>query len=205
MVTIMNVNGEKTLEKALAAWFISKNFECFYNFPLGGKFPDLIAVKGKELIALEIKSSAGEIPTAMGQCLFFLNDANKAYIVIPKEEEKLLASSVIETLKNQGIGLIIVDSKIKILVEAKEFHKNNISIIEEIKKSVIKEAKIDAKSKIVEILKEHPEGLTTVDIAKYIGMTRQSVTKYVYQLLGEGLIYQKKIGTAKICYLKGIK
>jgi len=200
----MNVNGEK----ALAAWLTSKNFECFYNFPLGGKFPDLIAIKGKELIALEIKSSAGEIPTAMGQCLFFLNDANKAYIVIPKEEEKLLANSVIETLKNQGIGLIIVDSKIKILVEAKEFHKNNISIIEEIKKKIItkeSKVKIDVNSKIVEILKEHPEGLTTVDIAKHIGMTRQSVTKYIYQLLGEGAVYQRKVGTAKICYLKGIK
>jgi len=204
----MSVNEEKTLETALATWFISKNFECFYNFPLGGKFPDLIAIKDKELNAFEIKSSAGEIPTAMGQCLFFLNDANKAYIVIPKEEEKLLANSVIETLKNQGIGLIIVDSKIKILVEAKEFHKNNISIIEEIKKRkiIIKtKIKIDVKNKIVEILKEHPEGLTTVDIAKYTGMTRQSVTKYIYQLLGEGIIYQKKIGTAKICYLKEIK
>ena len=61
------------------------------------------------------------------------------------------------------------------------------------------------REKIIKILKKHPEGLTTVDIAKEIGMTRHSVTKYIYQLLGEGLIFQREIGTAKLCYLKGRK
>lgn len=194
-------------EKTLTNWLANKRYECFHNFPLGGKFPDLIAIKDRDLIAFEFKKHVDEIPTAMGQCLFYLNDANKVFIVIPKEEEKLVASSAIQTLKDQGIGLLSADGAIKILVDAKEFRKNNISIIEEIEKRkvVIKKefkGKNDVKKRVIEILKEHPEGLTTVDISKYIGMSRHSITKYIYQLLGEGSIYQREIGTAKLCYLK---
>jgi predicted transcriptional regulator len=58
------------------------------------------------------------------------------------------------------------------------------------------------KEKIIKILKEHPEGLTTIDIVKIIGISRNTITKYIYQLLGEGLIYQRKVGPAKLCYLK---
>ncbi len=65
--------------------------------------------------------------------------------------------------------------------------------------------KNDVKDRILSILKKHPEGLTIVEIAKYIGMSRHSVTKYVYQLLGEKKIKQRKVGTAKLCYLRGKK
>jgi len=192
------------MEKVLFNWLTSRKYDCFYNFPLGGKFPSLIAVKDKELIAFELKSRAKEITTAMGQCLFYLNDANKVYIVIPEKERELLSSFVIEILKKEGIGLMVNNGSIKILVEAKEFHRNNVSVIEEIKKKsmIAQVKKEDVKELIVDILKEHPEGLTTVDIAKYIGMSRHSVTKYIYQLLGEETIFQKEVGAAKLCYLK---
>lgn len=65
--------------------------------------------------------------------------------------------------------------------------------------------KIDVKDKVLSILKKHPEGLTTVDISNLIGIGRQSLAKYVYQLVGEGIIEQRTIGTAKLCYVKGRK
>jgi biotin operon repressor len=192
-------------EKTLVNWLANRRYECFHDFPLGGKFPDLIAVKDRELIAFELKRHVDEIPTAMGKCLFYLSEANKVFIVIPKEEENLVASSAIQTLKDQGIGLLSADSTIKVLVDAKEFRKNNISVIEEIEKRKDNKElkrKNDVKKRVIEILKEHPEGLTTVDISKYVGMSRHSVTKYIYQLLGEGTIFQREVGTAKLCYLK---
>jgi len=60
----------------------------------------------------------------------------------------------------------------------------------------------NVKERIIKILKKHPEGLTTVEIAEKIGMSRHAVTKYIYQLLGEKKIYQREVGTAKLCYLK---
>ncbi len=65
--------------------------------------------------------------------------------------------------------------------------------------------KNNVRERIIKILRKHPEGLTTVEIADKIGMSRHAVTKYVYQLLGEGSILQREVGTAKLCYLKGKK
>jgi len=60
----------------------------------------------------------------------------------------------------------------------------------------------NVKNKIINILKEHPEGLTTADITKILRISRNTAGKYVYQLLKEEKIYQKEIGNAKLCYLK---
>lgn len=57
------------------------------------------------------------------------------------------------------------------------------------------------RDRVLTILKNHPEGMTIKDISAAIGMTRHAVTKYVYQLLGEKLIRQREIGTAKLCFL----
>jgi predicted transcriptional regulator len=61
------------------------------------------------------------------------------------------------------------------------------------------------KERIIVILRNHPEGLTIIEISKLLDSHRHTITKYIYQLIGEGLIYQRKIGTAKLCYLKDEK
>lgn len=58
------------------------------------------------------------------------------------------------------------------------------------------------KERIVEILGQHSEGLTVVEIAKALGFHRQTVTKYVGQLLKENMISQREIGKARLCYLR---
>jgi DNA-binding IclR family transcriptional regulator len=60
----------------------------------------------------------------------------------------------------------------------------------------------NVKNTIVNVLKKHPEGLTTVDISRLLKISRNTASKYVYQLLGESLIYQREIGTAKLCHLR---
>jgi len=58
------------------------------------------------------------------------------------------------------------------------------------------------KDRIKKVLSEHPEGLPILEIARLVGMHRHTVTKYVYELIGSGVIYQREVGTAKLCYLK---
>jgi predicted transcriptional regulator len=60
----------------------------------------------------------------------------------------------------------------------------------------------EIRNKIIKILKNHPEGLTIIEIAELIGKNRLTVSKYIYGLISEGIIYQRKIGSAKLCYLK---
>jgi DNA-binding IclR family transcriptional regulator len=62
----------------------------------------------------------------------------------------------------------------------------------------------EVRSRIIDILKNHPEGLTLMDIAGIIGMNRVTVSKYVYGLVSEGIIQLRTIGPAKLCCLKVI-
>ena len=52
------------------------------------------------------------------------------------------------------------------------------------------------------VLKKHPEGLTLQKVAVLSGMSRLTATKYIHELMGGGIVYQRKVGIAKLCYLK---
>jgi ribosomal protein S24E len=60
----------------------------------------------------------------------------------------------------------------------------------------------EVNEKILHVLDKHPEGLTIFEIARYVGMHRHTVTKYIYQLIGEGKIFERDVGAAKLCYLR---
>jgi DNA-binding Lrp family transcriptional regulator len=55
---------------------------------------------------------------------------------------------------------------------------------------------------ILKTLNYHPEGLTITSIAIRTKMHRHTVTKYVYELIGSGIIQQRIVGMAKLCYLR---
>ena len=60
----------------------------------------------------------------------------------------------------------------------------------------------NTRDKIVDILKKHPEGLMILDISRLIGVSRVTVSKYIYVLTLEGVVVQRRIGSAKLCFLK---
>jgi len=57
------------------------------------------------------------------------------------------------------------------------------------------------KDKIKKVLTEHPEGLSILEIARLIKAHRHTTTKYVHELIGAGILYQREVGPAKLCYL----
>ncbi|MEM0242939.1 MAG: helix-turn-helix domain-containing protein [Candidatus Aenigmatarchaeota archaeon] len=65
-----------------------------------------------------------------------------------------------------------------------------------------KEKKEDIRRLIIELLRKHPEGLTIQQISNELGFSRITVAKYLHELLGAEIIYQRKVGKAKLCYLK---
>jgi len=58
------------------------------------------------------------------------------------------------------------------------------------------------KKRIIQILREHPEGLTIQDLSNTMKMHRQTVTKYVLWLVGEGVVHRRRIGAITLHYLK---
>lgn len=69
-------------------WLKEQGYEYTWNFKIGTKTPDIIAFKEKEIVMFEIKKHATEISKAVGQCLFYLQNANKAYVILPRKEIK---------------------------------------------------------------------------------------------------------------------
>lgn len=65
-----------------------------------------------------------------------------------------------------------------------------------------KKEKRDIRKEIIELLQQHPEGLTIQQISDALKISRITTAKYVHELLGAEIIYQRKIGKAKLCYLK---
>jgi DNA-binding IclR family transcriptional regulator len=59
------------------------------------------------------------------------------------------------------------------------------------------------RERIIQNLRVHPEGLTIFSLAEFTGISRFTISKYVMVMVAEGLINQRPIGTAKLCYLKG--
>jgi predicted transcriptional regulator len=55
--------------------------------------------------------------------------------------------------------------------------------------------------KIIKTLSKNSQGTTIIDISKEIGFHRNTVSKYVFGLVKEGIVTQRRIGVVSICYL----
>ena len=190
-------------EKNALKRIFSESYEFFNNVSLGGKVANLVAIKSNKITAFEFIRHAIEISAVIGQCLHYLNDANKVYIVILSEEKGLLSQYTIDILKQNGIGLIVSDHETEIIIEAKEFDKNNISTIKEIKKKISYNLnKENIKEYIIKILKEHFDGLTISEVSKLAGRNRLTISKYLAILEAESIVECNKIKVSKIFRLR---
>lgn len=58
------------------------------------------------------------------------------------------------------------------------------------------------KKQTLSILKTHPEGLTIRSLSEIIGVHRQTITKYIFELKGAGIVHRRRVGSATLHYLK---
>jgi len=177
-------------------WLKSRGYDYTWNFKLGGRKPDIVAFSSNEIVALEFKKDG--LKSAVINCRKYLKEANRAYIL-----SKSIESS--KVVKRDGIGLIESNEHTKLIVEAKHFpmdKKDFAKLIKSMKKkSMLGSDGNNFKKRIVEALRQNPDGLTIVDIAKLLDMHRHTSAKYVDELMKEDTIIQRKVGPAKLCYL----
>jgi len=62
----------------------------------------------------------------------------------------------------------------------------------------------DVKQEIIKILEIHPEGLTVQALSNMIGVSRQTIIKYIFELKGSGVVYRRRVGSATLHYLRSI-
>jgi len=64
---------------------------------------------------------------------------------------------------------------------------------------------MNKKERIIRLLKSHSEGLTIVEIAKKLEISRNTVSVYLAGLDGAKLIKIRSVGMARLHYWKGGK
>jgi len=60
----------------------------------------------------------------------------------------------------------------------------------------------DMERKIIKFLQKHKHGATIAEIARGINAHRNTVSKYIFGMARQGIIAQRQIGAAQMCYLK---
>lgn len=78
-----------------------------------------------------------------------------------------------------------------------------MSDIAQVKKG--KEGMKSKKELVIELLKKHTEGLTVIEISRMLKISRNTIAVYLAELKGEGKIWIRVIGMAKLNYWKGGK
>ena len=58
---------------------------------------------------------------------------------------------------------------------------------------------------IIRLLTKHSDGLKVSDIAKELNTHRHTVSKYIFAMTTSGIIDQREVGRAKLCFLKDKK
>jgi len=189
-------------------WLKERGYQYTWNFRIGNKTLDLIAFNDDEIVVFEFKRFATELSSALGQRLFYRKKANKYFIVLKFEEAERIPHSSLELLKKHGVGLIGVNENVKIIIDSKISRFIDKRLLKKLKSKSIDSTAVIAKvsgeeikQKIIDLLKEHPEGLPILGIAKIIGIHRHTITKYIYHLISNGTVHQRKVAAAKLCYL----
>lgn len=62
----------------------------------------------------------------------------------------------------------------------------------------------ETKERIMGLLYERPLGLTIQDVAKALGVHRQTVAKYILVLEAEGRVHRRVVGSANLHYPKDV-
>jgi predicted nucleotidyltransferase len=77
--------------------------------------PDLVAVKGDEVVIVETKGHLGELRKAVARTALYATDASAAYLALPSQRS---SSSLRELARTLGIGLIEVNGRARFTVKA---------------------------------------------------------------------------------------
>ncbi|MCS7106428.1 MAG: winged helix-turn-helix transcriptional regulator [Candidatus Aenigmarchaeota archaeon] len=61
---------------------------------------------------------------------------------------------------------------------------------------------LEIEEKILEAIKQSPQGLTITEISRIVNIHRNTASKYVFALAKAGIIEQRRIGKVSLCYFK---
>ncbi|MHB1868398.1 MAG: nucleotidyltransferase domain-containing protein [Nitrososphaerales archaeon] len=185
-------------------YFEEKGWRVSREVKLRGRVADIVAIKDNEIALVEVKGMGGDMHLAIEQALHQKNVANFSYLAIPDEKA---TDKIIETCRNLGIGLILVDHRVREAV--RPVHARALQSVERIVlgKSKQQERVITPRTSLemlfrstalIQILKllflNSTLEFHVNDISRKIGLSPSTVVKETKTLLGLGLIEKRMQG-----------
>ncbi len=107
---------EKHVLEAVEDHLRARGYEIVPEMKLRTWRPDLVALKGEDLVIVEAKGSLGDIDRAVAQAATYTIDATFTYIAIPKER---LTEDLERRADALGIGIITVNDRTRTVVRPK--------------------------------------------------------------------------------------
>ncbi len=92
----------------------SRGWKVSREVKVRGRIADIVAVKSDNITVVEVKGIVGDIQSGIEQALHQKRAVNFSYLAIPKERA---TDSVINTCKNLGVGLILLNDGVKEVVK----------------------------------------------------------------------------------------
>lgn len=104
------IDTERAIATKVAHYLEKKGWKISPHDKLRGRRIDIVATKGADITAVEIKGNSGDMSRGIEQALHQKNSADFSYLAIPKNRSD---DTITKTCKGLGIGLLLVSDTIK--------------------------------------------------------------------------------------------
>lgn len=108
---------EKDVLDAIEDHFRARGYDIILQMRIRTWKPDMVALKGKELVIVQAKGSLGDIDMAIAQAAVYTTDATHAYIAIP---EGRLTEELKKKARVLGIGVLTVNDDVDTAVQPRK-------------------------------------------------------------------------------------
>jgi predicted nucleotidyltransferase len=105
---------EKDVLQAIEDHFIAKGYDITPEMRIRTWRPDLVALKGEDVVIVEVKGSLGDLDKAVAQAAAYTIDATFTYIAIP---EARLTKDLERRADALGIGILTVNDRVRTAVQ----------------------------------------------------------------------------------------
>jgi predicted nucleotidyltransferase len=112
--TTFTTTPEIVIMSKVREYFAGRGWNVSGEVKLRGRIADIVAVKDKEIAAVEVKGGLGDLTLGLEQALHYKHAANLAYLAAPKARGD---QEIVAACRNLGIGLLLVNGGVTEVVK----------------------------------------------------------------------------------------
>ncbi|HUR70119.1 MAG TPA: hypothetical protein VM370_12815 [Candidatus Thermoplasmatota archaeon] len=98
---------EAELAAPVGAWFVGQGYEAFFEVHFNGRIADVIAVKGDEVVAVELKLR--DFRQAHRQAIAYQVGCHRSYVGVPLETALQVMRRDRHAFERSGTGLLAIE------------------------------------------------------------------------------------------------